>query len=113
MRTTKQEKTVAKIGKEQNKLDSLKAKMDALAEEMKSKEKEIAALKEQQRIQTALELLDAIEKSGLTADTVKKAVVSKDFYGLQEQVEKSDSKANATTVDTEEETEDLNEEKAE
>ncbi len=111
MRTTKQEKTVAKIGKEQTKLDSLKAKMDALAEEMKSKEKEIATLKEQQRIQIALDLLDAVEKAGLTADMVKKAVISKDFYSLQELVEKNGTKA--TAVDIHEETEDLNEEKAE
>ena len=109
MSNAKQERTIKKLGKEQSKLDEMKAKMDALAEEMKNKEKEIAALKEEQRIQVATELLDIIEKAGLTAEAVEAAVKAKDLYSLQEQLEgKPAEKVNTISggVDADEESAD-------
>jgi len=102
-------KTLAKIEKEQQKLDNLIAKRDDYTANYQAKLSEMnKAISEQKKViaelkgQEKQEKLDAVanlaEKSGVSVDDLLKAVLKSDFYGIQEKLEGKSTESDDTGI---------------
>ncbi len=103
-------KTLAKIEKEQAKLDSLIAKRDEynamvqakLAEmndEIKKQEKVLAGLREQEKAEKLDAVASLMGQSGISVDDLLKAAAKGDLYAIQEMLENK-GKAPVNTGET-------------
>lgn len=109
-------KTLAKIEKEQAKLDSLiskrdeynamvQAKLSEMNDEIKKQEKVLAALREQEKAEKLEAVASLMGQSGVSVDDLLIAATKGDLYAIQEMLEHKGK----TPVATEEKTTDVSE----
>lgn len=100
-------KTLAKIEKEQQKLDNLttkrndytanyQAKLSEMNKAISEQKKVIAELKGQEKQEKLSAVANLAEKSGVSVDDLLKAVLKSDFYGIQEKLEGKSTESDDT-----------------
>jgi hypothetical protein len=112
-------KTLAKIEKEQTKLDSLTAKRDELTatyqaklaelnEDIKEQEKTLAVLRGQEKAEKLEAVASILGQSGASVDDLLVAVANGDLYAIQEMIEAKGKPAPETVTDTSDDTDNDN-----
>lgn len=98
------EKTIAKIAKEQKKLDTLvakrneynanvQAKLDSMNEDIKEQKAVIAELRKQEKAEKLEAISTMMNDKGISVDDLLNAVVNNDLYAIQESIESSEKSA--------------------
>ena len=98
------EKTIAKIAKEQKKLDTLvakrneynanvQAKLDSMNEDIKEQKAVIAELRKQEKAEKLEAISTIMNDKGISVDDLLNAVVNNDLYAIQESMESSEKSA--------------------
>lgn len=98
------EKTIAKIAKEQKKLDTLvakrneynanvQAKLDSMNEDIKEQKAVIAELRKQEKAEKLEAISTMMNDKGISVDDLLNAVVNNDLYAIQESMESSEKSA--------------------
>ena len=98
------EKTIAKIAKEQKKLDTLvakrneynanvQAKLDSMNEDIKEQKAVIAELRKQEKAEKLEAIGTMMNDQGLSVDDLLNAVANNDLYAIQESMESSEKSA--------------------
>ena len=99
------EKTIAKIAKEQKKLDTLvakrneynanvQAKLDSMNEDIKEQKAVIAELRKQEKAEKLEAISTMMNDKGISVDDLLNAVANNDLYAIQESMESSEKSAN-------------------
>lgn len=98
------EKTIAKIAKEQKKLDTLvakrdeynanvQAKLDSMNEDIKEQKAVIAELRKQEKAEKLEAISTMMNDKGISVDDLLNAVANNDLYAIQESMESSEKPA--------------------
>ena len=98
------EKTIAKIAKEQKKLDTLvakrneynanvQAKLDSMNEDIKEQKAVIAELRKQEKAEKLEAISTMMNDKGISVDDLLNAVANNDLYAIQESMESSEKSA--------------------
>lgn len=98
------EKTIAKIAKEQKKLDTLvakrneynanvQAKLDSMNEDIKEQKAVIAELRKQEKAEKLEAISTMMNNKGISVDDLLNAVANNDLYAIQESMESSEKSA--------------------
>ena len=98
------EKTIAKIAKEQKKLDTLvakrdeynanvQAKLDSMNEDIKEQKAVIAELRKQEKVEKLEAISTMMNDKGISVDDLLNAVANNDLYAIQESMESSEKSA--------------------
>ena len=98
------EKTIAKIAKEQKKLDTLvakrneynanvQAKLDSMNEDIKEQKAVIAELRKQEKAEKLEAISTKMNDKGISVDDLLNAVANNDLYAIQESMESSEKSA--------------------
>lgn len=98
------EKTIAKIAKEQKKLDTLvakrneynanvQAKLDSMNEDIKEQKAVIAELHKQEKAEKLEAISTMMNDKGISVDDLLNAVANNDLYAIQESMESSEKSA--------------------
>ena len=98
------EKTIAKIAKEQKKLDTLvakrneynanvQAKLDSMNEDIKEQKAVIAELRKQEKAEKLEAISTMMNDKGISVDDLLNAVANNDLYEIQESMESSEKSA--------------------
>lgn len=98
------EKTIAKIAKEQKKLDTLvakrdeynanvQAKLDSMNEDIKEQKAVIAELRKQEKAEKLEAISTMMNDKGISVDDLLNAVANNDLYAIQESMESSKKSA--------------------
>lgn len=98
------EKTIAKIAKEQKKLDTLVAKrneynanvqvkLDSMNEDIKEQKAVIAELRKQEKAEKLEAISTMMNDKGISVDDLLNAVANNDLYAIQESMESSEKSA--------------------
>lgn len=98
------EKTIAKIAKEQKKLDILvakrneynanvQAKLDSMNEDIKEQKAVIAELRKQEKAEKLEAISTMMNDKGISVDDLLNAVANNDLYAIQESMESSEKSA--------------------
>lgn len=98
------EKTIAKIAKEQKKLDTLvakrdeynanvQAKLDSMNEDIKEQKAVIAELRKQEKAEKLEAISTMMNDKGISVDDLLNAVANNDLYAIQESIESSEKSA--------------------
>ena len=98
------EKTIAKIAKEQKKLDTLvakrdeynanvQAKLDSMNEDIKEQKAVIAELRKQEKAEKLEAISTMMNDKGISVDDLLNAVANNDLYAIQESLESSEKSA--------------------
>lgn len=98
------EKTIAKIAKEQKKLDTLvakrneynanvQAKLDSMNEDIKEQKEVIAELRKQEKAEKLEAISTMMNDKGISVDDLLNAVANNDLYAIQESMESSEKSA--------------------
>lgn len=98
------EKTIAKIAKEQKKLDTLvakrdeynanvQAKLDSMNEDIKEQKTVIAELRKQEKAEKLEAISTMMNDKGISVDDLLNAVANNDLYAIQESMESSEKSA--------------------
>ena len=98
------EKTIAKIAKEQKKLDTLvakrneynanvQAKLDSMNEDIKEQKAVIAELRKQEKAEKLEAISTMMNDKGISVDDLLNAVAINDLYAIQESMESSEKSA--------------------
>lgn len=98
------EKTIAKIAKEQKKLDTLvakrneynanvQAKLDSMNEDIKEQKAVIAELRKQEKSEKLEAISTMMNDKGISVDDLLNAVANNDLYAIQESMESSEKSA--------------------
>lgn len=98
------EKTIAKIAKEQKKLDALvakrneynanvQAKLDSMNEDIKEQKAVIAELRKQEKAEKLEAISTMMNDKGISVDDLLNAVANNDLYAIQESMESSEKSA--------------------
>lgn len=98
------EKTIAKIAKEQKKLDTLvakrneynanvQAKLDSMNEDIKEQKAVIAELRKQEKAEKLEAISTMMNDKGISVDDLLNAVANNDLYAIQESMEASEKSA--------------------
>ena len=98
------EKTIAKIAKEQKKLDTLvakrneynanvQAKLDSMNEDIKEQKAVIAELRKQEKAEKLEAISTMMNDKGISVDDLLNAVAINDLYAFQESMESSEKSA--------------------
>mgnify|MGYP004675390241 FL=1 len=98
------EKTIAKIAKEQKKLDTLvakrdeynanvQAKLDSMNEDIKEQKAVIAELRKQEKAEKLEAISTLMNDKGISVDDLLNAVANNDLYAIQESMESSEKSA--------------------
>lgn len=98
------EKTIAKIAKEQKKLDTLvakrneynanvQAKLDSMNEDIKERKAVIAELRKQEKAEKLEAISTMMNDKGISVDDLLNAVANNDLYAIQESMESSEKSA--------------------
>lgn len=98
------EKTIAKIAKEQKKLDILvakrneynanvQAKLDNMNEDIKEQKAVIAELRKQEKAEKLEAISTMMNDKGISVDDLLNAVANNDLYAIQESMESSEKSA--------------------
>lgn len=98
------EKTIAKIAKEQKKLDALvakrdeynanvQAKLDSMNEDIKEQKAVIAELRKQEKAEKLEAISTMMNDKGISVDDLLNAVANNDLYAIQESIESSEKSA--------------------
>lgn len=98
------EKTIAKIAKEQKKLDTLvakrneynanvQAKLDSMNEDIKEQQAVIAELRKQEKAEKLEAISTMMNDKGISVDDLLNAVANNDLYAIQESMESSEKSA--------------------
>ena len=98
------EKTIAKIAKEQKKLDTLvakrneynanvQAKLDSMNEDIKEQKAVIAELRKQEKAEKLEAISTMMNDKGISVDYLLNAVANNDLYAIQESMESSEKSA--------------------
>lgn len=101
------EKTIAKIAKEQKKLDTLvakrneynanvQAKLDSMNEDIKEQKAVIAELRKQEKAEKLEAISTMMNDKGISVDDLLNAVANNDLYAIQESMESSEKSASAS-----------------
>lgn len=97
-------KTIAKIAKEQKKLDTLvakrneynanvQAKLDSMNEDIKEQKAVIAELRKQEKAEKLEAISTMMNDKGISVDDLLNAVANNDLYAIQESMESSEKSA--------------------
>ena len=98
------EKTIAKIAKEQKKLDTLvakrdeynanvQAKLDSMNEDIKEQKAVIAELRKPEKAEKLEAISTLMNDKGISVDDLLNAVANNDLYAIQESMESSEKSA--------------------
>lgn len=98
------EKTIAKIAKEQKKLDTLvakrneynanvQAKLDSMNEDIKEQKAVIAELRKQEKAEKLEAISTMMNDKGISVDDLLNAVANNNLYAIQESMEASEKSA--------------------
>ena len=98
------EKTIAKIAKEQKKLETLvakrneynanvQAKLDSMNEDIKEQKAVIAELRKQEKAEKLEAISTMMNDKGISVDDLLNAVANNDLYAIQESMESSEKSA--------------------
>ena len=98
------EKTIAKIAKEQKKLDTLvakrneynanvQAKLDSMNEDIKEQKAVIAELRKQEKAEKLEAISTMMNDKGISVDDLLNAVANNDLYAIQDSMESSEKSA--------------------
>ena len=98
------EKIIAKIAKEQKKLDTLvakrneynanvQAKLDSMNEDIKEQKAVIAELRKQEKAEKLEAISTMMNDKGISVDDLLNAVANNDLYAIQESMESSEKSA--------------------
>lgn len=98
------EKAIAKIAKEQKKLDTLvakrneynanvQAKLDSMNEDIKEQKAVIAELRKQEKAEKLEAISTMMNDKGISVDDLLNAVANNDLYAIQESMESSEKSA--------------------
>ena len=98
------QKTIAKIAKEQKKLDTLvakrdeynanvQAKLDSMNEDIKEQKAVIAELRKQEKAEKLEAISTMMNDKGISVDDLLNAVANNDLYAIQESIESSEKSA--------------------
>lgn len=98
------EKTIAKIAKEQKKLDTLvakrneynanvQAKLDSMNEDIKEQKAVIAELRKQEKAEKLEAISTMMNDKGISVDDLLNAVANNDLYAIQKSMESSEKSA--------------------
>ena len=98
------ERTIAKIAKEQKKLDTLvakrneynanvQAKLDSMNEDIKEQKAVIAELRKQEKAEKLEAISTMMNDKGISVDDLLNAVANNDLYAIQESMESSEKSA--------------------
>lgn len=98
------EKVIAKIAKEQKKLDTLvakrneynanvQAKLDSMNEDIKEQKAVIAELRKQEKAEKLEAISTMMNDKGISVDDLLNAVANNDLYAIQESMESSEKSA--------------------